>query len=235
MKGGQKSRRLPDLMSLFGQRIVRSAERKGSVAVEPPQAGAASAAPVFRSQTLQKFLAVVCSKPAAEFVDLGPVVGSNITFLGERVGCKIHVEDLYADLDRHVREGVVDQFPEFLAGRFALADESIDAVLCWDLFDYLDPAAADVLAMELMRMLRPGGALLAFFGDIGPRDQGYIKYVIEDEEHLRYRFYAAASSRQRVLQNRDIIKLFNALRVFDSVLLKSGVREMLFRKPTRLP
>ena len=80
-------------------------------------------------------------------------------------------------------------------------------------------------------MLRPGGALLAFFGDVGPRDPGYIKYVIEDEEHLRYRFYAAAGGRRTMLQNRDIIKLFDGLRVFDSVLLKSGVREMLFLKP----
>ena len=235
MKDGQKSRRLSDFIPLFGQRISRSADRKGWVVVEPPPAGAASAAPVFQSKTLQKFLAVVCSKPAAEFVDLGPVIGSNITFLGDRVGCKIHVEDLYADLDRHVRQGMLDRFPEFLGGRFALPDESIDAVLCWDLFDYLDPAAANVLAGELMRVLRPGGALLAFFGDIEPRDRCYTKYVIEDEEHLRYRFYAAAGSRQRVLQNRDIIKLFDALRVFDSVLLKSGVREMLFRKPTSSP
>ena len=226
-----KSRRLPDLISLFGQRIARSAERKGPVVVEPPPRVAASTAPVFRSQTLQRFLAVVCSKPAAEFVDLGPVIGSNITFLGDRVGCKIHVEDLYADLDRHVRQGMLDRFPEFLQGRFALPAESIDAVLCWDLFDYLDPAAASVLAGELTRMLRPGGALLAFFGDVGPRDPGYIKYVIEDEEHLRYRFYAAAGGRRTMLQNRDIIKLFAPLRVFDSVLRKSGVREMLFLKP----
>ena len=37
--------------------------------------------------------------------------------------------------------------------------------------------------------------------------------------------------RQRSLLNRDIIKLFDGLRVTDSFLMKNNVREMLFRKP----
>ena len=59
----------------------------------------------------------------------------------------------------------------------------------------------------------------------------YTRYVIEDERHLRYRVAPAACGRQRLLQNRDILALFSGLNLFDSVLLKSGVREVLFRKP----
>jgi hypothetical protein len=33
------------------------------------------------------------------------------------------------------------------------------------------------------------------------------------------------------LQNRDINFLFAGLEIFDSLLLKSGVREIIFRKP----
>ena len=221
---------MKSLSSLFGQRIPLSVDRKGVAVADPSRPGPTSTAAIFRSKTLQQFLSVVCAKPAAEFLDLGPVIGTNISFLGERVGCKIHVEDLYADLDRHARQGQLEQLPEFLTKRFALSDESLDAVLGWDVFDYLDASAATVLAGEVMRLLRPGGALLAFFGTTGPQ-MCYIKYVIEDEEHLRYQVYPAACSRQRVLQNREIIKLFAGLRVFDSVLLKSGAREMVFQKP----
>lgn len=193
---------------------------------------AGQAGEVVASRVLAAFLALVLSRPAAEVVDLGPAIGSNITFLGERIGCKIHVKDLYADLDRHAHEDALDEFPQFLGGRFAgYDDESVDAVLCWDLFDYLVPAAAGVLAGALMQVLRPGGALLAFFGAGGAGEGTYTRYVIEDESHLRHRFSAAACGRQRVLQNRDILALFPALDVFDSVLLKSGVREVLFRKP----
>ena len=195
---------------------------------------ASSAEPVVRSQTWQKFLSVVCSRPAAEFVDLGPVIGANITFLGERVGCKIHIEDLYADLEQHAQQGRLDRFAEFLAARFPLPDASIDAVLCWHVFDHLDSAAAHVLARELIRLLRPGGAVLAFFGAAGPRELGYTTYVIEDEQHLRIRSAAAAGGGQRVLQNRDIMNLFDGL-LTDSVLRRSGVRELLVQKPASSP
>ena len=192
-----------------------------------------SAETVNASKTLASFLSLLFARPAAEVVDLGPVIGSNVTFLSERVGCKIHVEDLYADVDRHARKDELDQLPEFLRGRFALPDASVDAVLGWDVFDYLAPAAAGVLARELKRMLRPGGVLLGFFGARASDDPRYTKYFIEDETHLRHRFYPSACGRRWVLQNRDINLMFAGLELFDSVLLKSGVREILFRKPAR--
>jgi SAM-dependent methyltransferase len=187
------------------------------------------------STTLAKFLSLVFARPAAELVDLGPVIGANVAFLGERIGCKIHVEDLYADLDRHARDDALDRFAAFLERRFPLPDATVDAVLCWDVFDYLTPPAATVLAREVMRMLRPGGALLVFFGGGGSDDRRYTKYVIEDETRLRCRSYAAACSRRRVLQNRDIDQLFAGLDLFGSVLLKSGTREVLFRKRPTSP
>jgi hypothetical protein len=168
----------------------------------------------------------------AEVLDLGPAIGSNIAFMGERIGCRIHVKDLYADLERHAHEDALARFPEFLQTRLReYGDESIDAVLCWDIFDYLAAPAADVLAATLIDSLRPGGALLAFFGGGVTPEPTYTRYVIEDERHLRYRVAPAACGRQRHLQNRDILALFPGLTLFDSVLLKSGLREFLFRKP----
>jgi len=187
------------------------------------------------STTLAKFLSLLFARPAAELVDLGPVIGANIAYIGERVGCKIHVEDLYADLDRHAGRAELDRFAEFLERRFPLPDGSVDAVLCWDIFDYLPAAAATVLAGEVTRMLRPGGVLLGVFNGAGSEDRRYTKYVIEDESRLRCRAYAAACSRWRVLQNRDIEHLFAGLELFGSVLLKSGVREVLFRKSAMAP
>ena len=187
--------------------------------------------PVFATKALRKFLVSLTSRESPVLVDLGPVVGSNVSFFGEQLGCKIFVEDLYADLDRHVRAGKLEALPEFLKQRFPQGDGTVDGVLCWDLVDYLDRQSAQQLAAQLTRVLRPEGALLGLFGTAQPRDARYTKYVIVDEVNLKYRSYSAMQNRQTILLNRDIIKLFAGLRVSDSFLLQNNLREILFRKP----
>ena len=80
------------------------------------------------------------------------------------------------------------------------------------------------LPIFLMRRFHHGGFVVR-------PDSGYTKYVIEDAQHFRCRAYPAARGRRTdVLQNREVIKLFDGLEVAASVLLKSQLREMLFRK-----
>jgi hypothetical protein len=187
--------------------------------------------PVFATKALRKFLTCLTSRETPSLLDLGPVVGSNVSFFGEQLGCKIFVEDIFADLDRYARQGRVEELPAFLKKRFPQESATVDGILCWDLIDYLDKAAAQELALELTRLLRPEGALLAFFGGNPPRESHYTKYIVKDEVNLKYRAYSAARGRQTVLLNRDIIRLFPGLRVSDSFLLQNNLREILFRKP----
>ncbi len=184
-----------------------------------------------RTKALKKFLVCLTARPSPVLIDLGSVVGGNVTFFGEQLGCKIFVEDLFADVDRHVRTGKIADLPAFMKKRFPQETESVDGVLCWDLIDYLDKPAAIELAAQLTRVLRPDGALLGFFSTGRPRDSQYTKFVIMDDVNLKYRSYPAARGRQTALLNRDIIKLFAGLRVSDSFLLQNNLREILFRKP----
>jgi hypothetical protein len=210
--------------------LDRIAPRRNEL--EPsPALSAAVADPVFATKALRKLLTSLVSRELPVLLDLGPVVGSNVSFFGEQLGCKIFVEDIFADLDRHVREGNVDTLPGFLQTRFLQADSTVDGILCWDLIDYLDRAAAQALAAQLTRVLRPEGALLGFFGTAKPPDARYTKYIIVDEVNLKHRSYQAARGRQAILLNRDIIRLFGGLRVSESFLLQNNLREILFRKP----
>jgi hypothetical protein len=186
--------------------------------------------PVFSTKALKKFLATLTSQSSPVLLDLGPVVGSNVSFFGEQLGCKIFVEDIFADVDRHIREGKAEALPEFLKKRFQQTTGTVDGVLCWDLFDYLDKASGQALATELTRILRVDGALLAFFATAQTRDPRYTKFIIVDDVNLKHRLYPAARGRQAVLLNRDIIRLFSGLRVSDSFLLQNNLREILFRK-----
>ena len=210
----------------------RLAPRKHEPDVRPPGPSSGSADdPVFATKALPKFLTTLTARELPVLLDLGPVVGSNVSYFGEQLGCKIFVEDIFADLDRHVREGKLDQFAEFLKTRFPQAEGEVDGILCWDLIDYLDRPAAQELANQLTRVLRPDGALLGFFGSAPPQDTRYTRFVIVDDANLKHRPYAATRSRQAILLNRDIIRLFSGLRVSDSFLLKNNLREILFRKP----
>jgi hypothetical protein len=187
--------------------------------------------PVFATKALKKFLGALTSRESPVLLDLGPVVGSNVNFFGEQLGCKIFVEDIFADLSRHARDEKLENLPAFLGKRFPQADGAVDGILCWDLIDYMDRPSAQELAGQLTRVLRPGGTLLAFFGTAQPRDTSYTKYIIVDDVNLKYRPYDAARGRQVIMLNRDIIRLFPGLRVSDSFLLQNNLREILFRKP----
>src|SRR4051812_22008521 len=113
------------LSDLFSRR-----RKDDSDGAEP---GAADS-PVYPTKALAKFLSSLASHEQPLLVDLGPVVGTNVTFFGEELGCKIIVEDLYKDIDRHVREDKLDQLPSFFAHRFSKDEERVDGILCWDVF-----------------------------------------------------------------------------------------------------
>src|SRR5215475_11193680 len=136
-------------MGLLNRITTRKAD-----APSPDVASPTVEEPVFATKALRKFLASLTSHDAPVLLDLGPVVGSNVSFFGEELGCKIFVEDIFADLDRHIREDKLDVFAEYLQKRFPQRDGTVHGILCWDLIDYLDKASAKAMAEQLSRVLR---------------------------------------------------------------------------------
>jgi len=225
LSGGDTLRSLRAMLFRLGSARQAEGARPDADSRHKPDGGA-----IVTSKALQKFLSCLRARPAPILLDLGPVVGSNITFFGEQLNCKFMVEDLFADLERRVRESAPGELPAFLSKRFTMAEGTVDGVLAWDLYDYLDRASAQALATTLVRLLRADGALLGFFGNANPTGGGCTKFVVLDDLHVQLRAHASALARQGSLQNRDIIKMFDGLRVTDSFLLQTGRREMLFRK-----
>ena len=209
--------------------------RKRKDDADAPDGGAD--APVYPTRVLAKFLSGVTNKAQPLLLDLGPAVGTNLTFLGEELGCKILVGELFKDIDRFVKDGKLDELPAFMDKRFPQDADSIDGILCWDVFDYLDLKAAQALARQLVRILRPDGVLLAQFSTVESKDAPatYTKYVVVDRQTLQYRSYPAARGKQRPLVNRDIQRMFEPLRITEQFLLKNNLREVLFRKNPAAP
>lgn len=186
---------------------------------------------VIPSKALPKFISALSHHDSPVLVDFGPVIGTNVAFFGEHLGCKLHIEDLAAEIDRHTREGTRDALAASLVKRFAQSDASVDGVLCWDIFDFLDLSSSRALAQQVVRVLRPGGAVMGFFCTKAMDRSPFTKFeIVEASNSLRHRHHPGTGGPKFVLQNRDIIKMFDGLFVSESFLLKSNTREILLRK-----
>jgi len=210
----------------------RAHKEEVSPATPPVAPAEPSGGVALTSKVLPKLLASLAHVPAPVLVDLGPVVGVNVSFFGEQLACKIFVEDLFAERDAHARSGKLEALPEALTARLPHERGTVDGVLCWDFFEYLDKAAAQALATQLVDLLRPGGVVYGFFGGPPGSLTSYTRYAVEGPSTLRLRQVPTTPTPRYVRVVRDLNKLFEGLVTAESVLLKNNTRETLFRKPT---
>jgi predicted SAM-dependent methyltransferase len=183
------------------------------------------------SRALPKFFAMMRSREAPVLLDLGPVVGENVTMLGELLGCKLHIENVFGGINRQASDRRAIENCAEVPTQFSHPDNSIDGVLCWDVLDYLSQAAAAALVAELTRMLKPGGVGMAIFSTIRPDAQQYRKYIMQDQQHLRHRTFSASQGAHRLWTSRDVQLVLKHLEVDESFLLTHRQRETLFHKP----
>ncbi len=183
---------------------------------------------VYASRALGRFVGALRSNPHAVILDLGPAAGRSVSFFGLELSCKLIVSDLVQGLEDAGRDR---EYGPVVASWFAQPDASVDGVLCWDVFDYLEPADADVLAAGLTRLLKPGGVVFAMFSTVRYEADESLRFSIEDLSRLTYRPVESSLRQRQVWLSRDVTRLFGDLRVDEAYLLKHGVREVLLRKP----
>ena len=185
---------------------------------------------IISSKAFPRFLSALSNQPApTAVVDFGPVIGSNVAFLGERLGCKLFIEDLTSELHRHLVAKTMDTLPDAVELRLRHGAGSVDGILCWDFFDFLQKAAAQRVARHLVQMLRPGGAMIGYFALSDIERSSFMKYEIVDDQSLRHRPHTG-NGKRHAHPNREIIRMFEGLVVAESFLLKNNSREILLRK-----
>ena len=177
------SRALTDLFARWGTRRSEDAARPHEKTVTTT----ATNEKTLGTKAFGKFLSALSNRESPVLLDLGPVVGHNINFFGERLGCKFVVEDVYANLEKFAKENRTSELAAFLSTRFHQEDASFDGILCWDIFDYLDKQAGPVLAREMTRLLKPGGALMSFFATVTQPEQEYTRFLVVDDKNFKHR------------------------------------------------
>jgi hypothetical protein len=197
---------------------VRS--REASVEAEPSPARIVET--LSASRALPKILAAFSGQPTPVLLDLGPVVGTNVTFLGERLCCKMLIENLREDVETAVAQGDQDGLADALVARVrAAAAGPVDGVLCWDLFDILDRPAAQALASCLRGLLRPKGLLHGFFGTLSGETDVRTKFIIQGDTALKCRQEPAPPLRRHPMQTGEITRLFSGMATVEVLLRKN--------------
>jgi hypothetical protein len=154
-----------------------------------------------------------------------------VSFFGERLSCKLLIEDLRVDIAAAIREGRSEELPAMIATRLHdNVPEPVHGVLCWDIFDCLDRTSARALSTTLCGLLRPQGMLHGLFGTTASNDDSRTKFIVESETAVRCRREPAERLPRYALQTGEINRMFASLTTVESVLLQTHTREVLFRK-----
>jgi hypothetical protein len=196
------------------------------------------------SNGLKEFLWNLDGLGRGTLLDLGPAWQTTLNFFIER-GFRVSSEDVlrgwksFLDEDEgRLREDPnyrdkVDLTPDgraqrFLKSNLQYAPASFDAVLLWDVFDYLDPAMTKQTIACLTELLRPAGIVFAMFHSKKP--EGFQRYRVADSNTLQVIPSSIVTPPQKVYQNREIQDLFSHYRTMKSFVGRDQLRENLFIK-----
>ena len=190
-----------------------------------------------RSSGLNEFSKSIAGQEGLCILDLGCTSATNISrFTG--MGHKVCTEDLLdaaydplllmtgADGKRTV------DVPRFLRDSLAYQGKIFDAVLAWDVPDYLPEPLVKPVVERLCALMKPGGILLAFFHtrDAGP-DAPHYRYHIASNDMLQLqatpRNGPTVFRLQRVFNNRHIENLFREFASLKFFLARDNLREVL--------
>jgi len=190
---------------------------------------------VFHTNVLGHLLETTSAEERPEILDLGRLSLTNIEFFAER-GFRVYVEEVWPLLDadgaedeeevRHRQLSCIEAAENLSYGR-----HKFDAVLCWDIVDYLNPQVAKVFVNKISTAVKPRGVVMGLFNSVLPADANhYCSYRILDEAYIQIENVASEKVLRTLYENREVSKLFEEFDVVRSYLLANSIREMLLQK-----
>ncbi len=171
-----------------------------------------------------------CARP--RLLDIGRLCGQNIEWLVHR-GFNVTVDDQLTTLKPVApseKAPATLNAPGGPLEALHYPPNGFDAILCWDLFDYLQMTQARAALARLGLFLKPRGLLLTLFDGHRPADRVPTRYRILREDQLEYETLPRTAISGRVYENREIQELFEEFDLLNSRFLKNQMREVLVQK-----
>jgi hypothetical protein len=196
------------------------------------------------SNGLKEFLWQIDDTGKGNLLDLGAVSQATVTYFIER-NFKVFTEDLLAAwgafLEHELKRvqslpagseqpdhSPAAQADRFLASNLSYPAETFDAVLLWDVLDYMDRDAAKQFLPRITSLVRDGGAILAIFHTRPPEQ--FQRYRVLDAHNLELVPVPTLVQPRHVYQNREIQQLFEKFRTSKTFVSRDQMREGVFVK-----
>jgi hypothetical protein len=165
-------------------------------------------------------------------LDLGPTSPTNIALLTE-MGVRVFNEDILRESQDESycvkqEDGTLGFDPgKFFAENLDYGADQFDAILFWDVADYIPESLVKPLVERLQAMLKPKGHLLAFFHtkDAGSESL-YSRHHIVQKDVLELEPIQGFKL-QRIFNNRHIENLFKDFASRKFFLGRDNIREVL--------
>jgi hypothetical protein len=220
-------------VSSSGNNLMRWFRGAGSQA--KPEEGAKSAPRTRRTCIgLGEFMRNLTSSGEQKLcvLDLGPTSPTNIALLTE-IGARVFNEDILSESQDPTysvkqEDGSLQMdAAKFFAENLDYSADQFDAILFWDVADYLPESLVKPLVERLQAMLKPKGHLLAFFHtkDAGAESL-YSRHHIVQKDTLELEPIQGFKL-QRIFNNRHIENLFKDFASRKFFLGRDNIREVL--------
>jgi len=188
---------------------------------------------VRRSTGFNEFIKAIAREQGLKILDLGSTSPANITFM-TGLGHRFHQGDLLRMAnDKSLvipngnEAGTTIDVERFLRENLNFSREDFDAVMFWDLADFLPEPLVKPVIERIHYVMKPAGIMLAFFHtkDTGP-DAPFYRYNIAAKDTLELQ-PVRGFRLQRVYQNRQVENLFRDYGSIKFFLGRDNIREML--------
>jgi Methyltransferase domain len=205
---------------LFGSRAA--------AAGTPPAAVPAGHA-AHRSVTFGALVSSLNPEARPQVLDLGPPLGGNIEWLSAR-SCRVFVVDLHRSLMAETLEARDrEHFPQLVERLVPLtAEDRLDAVLAWDVFNYLRPDQLEALMARIAPACRPGAQVLSFIATRREIPATPLRYRILSPDTLSWEGAQTPTRAAAGYHQPDFARLMPRFRLKSSFLLRNGIQEYLF-------
>jgi len=196
------------------------------------------------SNGLKEFLWQIGDIGKGSLLDLGAVSQATLNYFIDH-NFKVYTEDLLAawgaflELDfardhslppgaEQPDRSPAAQAARFLASNLRYPADSFDAILLWDVLDYMDREAAQQFLPRITSLMRDGGAVLAIFHTRPPEQ--FQRYRVLDAHNLELVSVPTLVRPRHVYQNREIQELFEKFRTQKTFVSRDQLREGVFVK-----